>query len=291
MTQSPTKKDIFEIEESSIIRLKWTKEINVVIMECFYLSKPFSENGKPQRGYRQRMHRIWNERGVFPATEQRICDQARAIRKNVWLTDIELESIKQRVLSEEINHGESDLEREEEVGCDMTMNGEMRNENEETVSGRNIQYRKDTQTTEQSEERAEECIRVEGYGELSKDENEIVDRIIEIMKCEEDYKVFTFKRVDRCKINEITAKGNKLVARIQTDNITDTNKLLKAVRSVVAEKIGLKEVVEQTKQKEPWWKRRLDMDIKRLRKYINILERKKRGEIRKEGEYKRLEEK
>ena len=67
-------------------------------MECFNLSKPFSENGKPQRGYRQRMHRIWNERGVFPVTEQRICDQARAIRKNGWLIDIELESIKQRVL-------------------------------------------------------------------------------------------------------------------------------------------------------------------------------------------------
>ena len=139
--------------------------------------------------------------------------------------------------------------------------------------------------------RAEECIRVEGYGELSKDEKEIVDRIIEIMKGEDDYEVFTFKRVEKCKINEITAKVNKLVARIQTDNITDTNKLLKAVRSVVAEKIRLKEVIEQTKQKEPWWKRRLDMDLNRLRKDINILERKKRGEIRKEGKYKRLEEK
>ncbi|CAB4019721.1 Hypothetical predicted protein [Paramuricea clavata] len=187
-------------------------------MECFYLSKPFSENGKPQRGYRQQTHRIWNERGVFPAKEQRSCDQARAIRKKGWLTAIELESIKQRVLSEEINRGESDLEREE-VGCDM------RKENEETASGRNVQYLEDTYTTEQSEDRAEECVRVEGYGELSKDEKEIVDRIIEIMKGEEDYKVFTYKRVDRCKINEITAKVNKLVAQIQTDNITDTNKL------------------------------------------------------------------
>ena len=26
-------------------RRKWTKDINVVIMECFYLSKPFSEDG------------------------------------------------------------------------------------------------------------------------------------------------------------------------------------------------------------------------------------------------------
>ena len=58
---------------------------------------------------------------------------------------------------------------------------------------------------------------------------EIVDRIIEIIKAEEDYRVLPFKKVDRLKINEIIAKVNKLVARIQTDNITDTNKLLKAV--------------------------------------------------------------
>ena len=49
---------------------------NVVIMECFYLSKPVSEDGKPQTEYRQRMCRIWQERGFFPTTEQRICDQA-----------------------------------------------------------------------------------------------------------------------------------------------------------------------------------------------------------------------
>ena len=148
-----------------------------------------------------------------------------------WLTDIELESIKQRVLREEISHGESDLEREEEA-----------------QSLRNVEQQEDTQTTDQPEETAEEGIRVERYEELSEDEKEIVDRIIEIMKAEEDYRVLPFKKVDRLKINEITAKVNKLVARIQTDNITDTNKLLKAVRSVVAEKIGLKEVIKIKKR-------------------------------------------
>ena len=35
---------------------------------------------------------------MFHTTEQRLCDQARAIRKNAWLAEIELESIKKRVL-------------------------------------------------------------------------------------------------------------------------------------------------------------------------------------------------
>ena len=43
------------------------------------------------------MYREWLVQGPFgDATEQRICDQARAIRKNGWLTQIELEVIKRR---------------------------------------------------------------------------------------------------------------------------------------------------------------------------------------------------
>ena len=44
------------------------------------------------------MYRGWLERGHFgDATEQRICDQARVIRKNRWLTEVELEMIKRRI--------------------------------------------------------------------------------------------------------------------------------------------------------------------------------------------------
>ena len=63
-------------------RMKWNKEVNNVVMECFYRSKPFDEEGKPVRVYRQRMFREWRDRGLFESTEQRVCNQARAIRKN-----------------------------------------------------------------------------------------------------------------------------------------------------------------------------------------------------------------
>ena len=63
-------------------RMKWNKEVNKVVMECFYRSKPSDEEGKPIRGYRQRMFREWRVRGMFESTEQRVSDQARAIRKN-----------------------------------------------------------------------------------------------------------------------------------------------------------------------------------------------------------------
>ena len=63
-------------------RMIWNKEVNKVVMECFYRSKPFDKEGKAVRGYRQIMFREWRDRGFFESTEQRVCDQARAIGKN-----------------------------------------------------------------------------------------------------------------------------------------------------------------------------------------------------------------
>ena len=48
-------------------------------MECIYKSKPFDQEG------------------IFEATEQRVCDQTRAIRQNGWLLEPELEAIKRQV--------------------------------------------------------------------------------------------------------------------------------------------------------------------------------------------------
>ena len=62
--------------------MKWNKEVNKVVMKCIYRSKTFDEEGKPVREYRQGMFREWRDRGLFESTEKRVCDQARAIRKN-----------------------------------------------------------------------------------------------------------------------------------------------------------------------------------------------------------------
>ena len=61
-------------------RTGWSKEKNIAVMECYILSKPIDDNGKPVRGYRKRMHSIWKEHEGFNITEQRLCDQARLIR-------------------------------------------------------------------------------------------------------------------------------------------------------------------------------------------------------------------
>ena len=111
--------------------MKWNKKVNKAVMECFYRSKPFDEEGKPVKRYRQRMFRERRDRGLFESTEQRVCDQARAIRKNGWLSQLELEAIKRQVENEfQGEFGEDDLTEVETVENEDTAENEAKVENE-----------------------------------------------------------------------------------------------------------------------------------------------------------------
>ena len=117
-------------------RMKWNKEVNKIVMECFYRSKPFDEEGKPVRGYRRRMFREQGDRGLFESTEQRICDQGRAIRKNRWLSQLELETIKRQVEDEfQGKFGEDAAKEVETVENEDTAENEdmVKNETESVV--------------------------------------------------------------------------------------------------------------------------------------------------------------
>ena len=71
-------------------RRKYDKLTNKVIMEYYLRSDPM------RRGFRKRMLGKWQEKGIFEISEQRLADQARAIRINGWLTELEIEEIARR---------------------------------------------------------------------------------------------------------------------------------------------------------------------------------------------------
>ena len=122
-----------------ITRMKWTKELNVAVMECFYLSKPFTEERKPIRGYRHRMHRKWKERKLFSVSEQRLSDQKGMIRKNERLTATELKDIRRRVTQEE-ERGEENLEMDTAiVGTEEENDNDSRDCIDSTGSGQGIE--------------------------------------------------------------------------------------------------------------------------------------------------------
>ena len=79
----------------------------------------------------------------------------------------------------------------------------------------------------------------------------------------------SFKKVDMNTLNRTTAKVNRVVGLIEIKNITQTNNLIKAAGVWVADQLGLKKY-EGGKKKDPWWKKRIEEDIKQLKKDIKV---------------------
>ena len=60
-------------------------------MECYLLSEP------KIRGYRKRMLSLWLQKGMFWVSEQILVDHANTIRRNSWMTELEIEELERKV--------------------------------------------------------------------------------------------------------------------------------------------------------------------------------------------------
>ena len=60
-------------------------------MELYLLSEP------KIRGYRKRILSLWLQKGMFWVSEQRSVDQANTIRRNSWMTELEIEALERKV--------------------------------------------------------------------------------------------------------------------------------------------------------------------------------------------------
>ena len=49
------------------------------------------------RGYRKRMLSLWLQKGMFWVTKQRLVDQTNTIRRNSWMTELEIEELEKKV--------------------------------------------------------------------------------------------------------------------------------------------------------------------------------------------------
>ena len=85
------------------------------------------------------MMQEWKGNGFFEITEQRLCDEARAIRKNGWLSDLELENIRRMIEaeSEVLNESIEDVEEnqtERDIVRTSQINEEIGDDSDETIN-------------------------------------------------------------------------------------------------------------------------------------------------------------
>ena len=225
-------------------RRKWTSQEKKIVMECYLLSEP------KIRGYRKRMLSLWLQKGMFWVSEQRLVDQANTIRRNSWMTELEIEELERKVTGGDcaiVKGAESVETLPDQAGEDVT--------NVLPEMG--------------AEEQADS---------LDEEEVAIVIEIAEVITRRRKDKLPALRNVPKKKLLDETDKVDEVLSKFKTHSITKTNELLYAGAFVVANRLGVK-IDKVTGRKEPMWKRRLQNKIKEFRKDLSQLEASKDKDI------------
>ena len=159
------------------------------------------------------MFREWRDRGLFESTEQRVCDQARAIRKNGWLSQLELETIKRQV--EDEFQGEFGEDAATEV---ETVENEDTAENEDMVENEVESVAEEIMNVEEVNNNVINSVDDTRHN-LNNEHRKIVERLNEIMLEGKTSDGIMFKKVD------------KKTLKVQTDELMMRLSILKAKTS------------------------------------------------------------
>ena len=187
---------------------------------------------------------LWLNKGVFWVSEQRLVDQANTIRRNSWMTELEIEEL-------ERNLAENDSYKEEERGADDT--------------GSNLgEEARDILTSLEADEQ---------IGNLEEEEFAISEKIVEVLERRQKDKLPALRDIPKKKLLEETAMVDKVLSKFKIHSITKTNELFYAGAVVVTNRLGVK-INKAAERRETMWKRRrrLQNKIKELRKDLSQLE-------------------
>ena len=225
-------------------------------MECYLLSEP------KIRGYRKRMLSLWLQKGMFWVSEQRLVDQANTIRRNSWITELEIEELERKV-----------------TGSDSVIVEELR-----SVEALPDQVGEDVRNVWL------EMAAEEQADSLDEEEVAIVIEIAEVIERGRKDKLPALRTVPKKKLLQEAAKVDKVLSKFKTHSITKTSELFYAGAFVVTNRLGVK-MDKVAGRKEQMWKRRLQNKIKELRKDLSQQEAWKDKDISNFRHWERLERK
>ena len=174
-------------------------------MECYLLSEP------KIRGYRKCMLSLWQEKAMFWVSEQRLVDQTNTIRRNSWMTELEIEELERKV-----------------TRSDSVIAAEARSS--EALPDQ-VEYRRNVLPEMGAEEQADS---------LDEEEVAIVMEIAEVIEKGRKDKLPALRNVPKKKLLEEIAKVDKVLSKFKTHSITKTNELFYAGAFVVTNKLGVK---------------------------------------------------
>ena len=99
---------------------------------------------------------------------------------------------------------------------------------------------------------------------MEEEDAALIHRLKEILDMEEIIPSGNLRLIEFRKVRKETEKVNKILKYFPTSNITETRNLITAASVLVGELMGVKPT-NRNNGKEPWWKKRIEGDIVRLR--------------------------
>ena len=238
-------------------RRKWSKDDNILLWKCYLKSKP------NDKGYRKRFYKIWLDDGGFPVSEQRICDQVRQIEKKEWLTKVEREMLQRSLLQIE--------EQGNNINCvDIVEDQSATDLNlipSQVVTVLNVEpdddVRNDDRVRVPPVEIEPEIPTIEsepdlGDVEIAPEDLVVLNRLRELVDSEVR-PIFNLKSFNRKEVIAKTTIVNRLLKHFKPTSITESRNLFQAASLLVGELVGAKTSTPK-KNKEPWWKRRIEKD-------------------------------
>ena len=192
---------------------------------------------------------------MFQVTEQRLVDQANQIQKKKWLSDIELEEIKRNI--EDIPHGEAvNEQRVETEGMDE--------QEHEILGNTDISQNPDDGEVDRDEryfvgDDEGNTIQIREGQILNEEDESTVCRTREILQ-EKRQCLPSLRGVDRMKLKTTVQEVGKVLAKVKGNNVTRTNNIIYTGAKVAIEKLRIKS--GKRAKKGPWWKRRLENEVK-----------------------------
>ena len=229
---------------------------NKVVVECYIDSEP------DRWGYRKRMYRIWNERELFAVSEQRLVDQVRQIKVKGWLTDAEIEEIREsrRILTQPDN-----IQDNNECNVNESIYQENTSQNNQGTE----------EIFSETGDELEDVVYIDG-NEYTSEELEVAKTLSNVLRQEGKTRLPALRTVNKGVLKREVQKMNHLLSKIRSDSITTTNDLIYAAAVVTTENAGVK-IKKGKRQTEPMWKRRMEDQILRMRKNLNRVEELKKG--------------
>ena len=201
-------------------------------MECFIRSKP--EN----RGYRRRMISIWQDRGMFEISEQRLADQVKQIKHNQWLTKVEVEEMSRIISRTEAGDYAEEVQEEEQVNVASSQLASSLNADADTGMG--------GQEGGGVKEGTEDASI-----DLTAEELDIRKRIEEVMvlvKGTGKWSIPAMRQVPRKKLASVAAMVSRILGTLSTTNLTEINDLVFAGVVIVADKLGVTHSLREYKR-------------------------------------------